>query len=89
MKRSLNTVRGWDFDRIIPCHGVRILSMLGVSAVHPAERSFPFQGCDREGRKICVRAGLPAILRMMHPSVIVCMGLDSHIFSFSLSFFVM
>ncbi|KAI0342603.1 hypothetical protein BDW22DRAFT_1357042 [Trametopsis cervina] len=21
MKRSLNTVRGWDFDRIIPCHG--------------------------------------------------------------------
>ena len=26
MKRDVKTVAGWDFDRIIPCHGVRVQS---------------------------------------------------------------
>ncbi len=25
MKRDARTVSGWDFDRIIPCHGVSFL----------------------------------------------------------------
>ena len=28
MKRDAKTVSGWDFERIIPCHGVRFSKML-------------------------------------------------------------
>ena len=26
MKRDVKTVAGWDFERLIPCHGVRVMS---------------------------------------------------------------
>ena len=28
MKRDVRTVAGWDFERIIPCHGVRVSALL-------------------------------------------------------------
>ena len=34
MKRDVKTVADWNFERIIPCHGVR-----AIVALHPITRS--------------------------------------------------
>jgi len=44
MKRDAKTVAGWDFTRIIPCHGVRmqqlhagIVSMTSITPFNPQD----------------------------------------------------
>lgn len=48
MRRDAKTVAAWDFDRIIPCHGVR----LGLLHLHPlADTNLPRMLLRRKGRR--------------------------------------
>ena len=53
MKRDVKTVAGWDFDRIIPCHGVRLRVPAGLVLA----LTVPV-GRDREGWKGRMDGGL-------------------------------
>lgn len=57
MKRDVKTVAGWDFERIIPCHGVGPLSL---SSRHTTESTDA--GRDREGREEGVDGGVQVVL---------------------------
>ena len=48
MKRDAKTIAGWDFERIIPCHGVR-----AIVALHPIIRSNSFSQdvIEKDGKK--------------------------------------
>jgi len=45
MKRDVKTVAGWNFERIIPCHGVRTMCYRPVDAMILSL----FTGCYRKG----------------------------------------
>lgn len=44
MKRDVKTVAGWDFERLIPCHGVRVIVTLP-----PITLTVSLTGHHREG----------------------------------------
>ena len=44
MKRDVKTVAGWDFERLIPCHGVRVIVTLP-----PITLTISLTGHHREG----------------------------------------
>jgi hypothetical protein len=57
MKRDAKTVAGWNFERIIPCHGVRLryikmlnhhvyfFSFVTHAGCHRDERATSLEGC--------------------------------------------
>ena len=59
MRREVQTVASWDFDKYIPCHGVRCPSL--SSSVHRAYGTIAIAERHRKQREGGVEGGLPVV----------------------------
>ena len=62
MKRDVKTVAGWDFERIIPCHGVRAIAA-SYPIIHSSNHHLP-TGRHRERWKKSVEGSVQVVPRL-------------------------
>jgi hypothetical protein len=60
MKKDAKTIAEWDFERIIPCHGVRVI--VALRPITPLTVSLT--GRNREGRKQSVEGSIQVVSRV-------------------------
>lgn len=61
MKKDVKTVAGWDFERIIPCHGVRTTAVVRIQSF---DLTIPPTGRHRKGRKQSVEGSVQVVSRL-------------------------